>query len=213
MFLTPRSAWRQYFSASFRAPSSVSSHERRTSASIVEVAAPAFPSIQIRLATFVPLRSPGNRAIGPTMWPCVFCDLHDSCHSFLVLSSWHMLTSRSSRHGRKEHRHGCLEFHIDGDQDVWLDLYYHSNLAPLRYSTSLQEQHDHPQLLISGGGHHWDSNALGSLKNITLEPQFIQQAHLWEIRTVQRWMEECELIRCPGCIRIVADCGVGYATQ
>ncbi len=81
--------------------------------------------------------------------------------------------------------------HIDGDQDVWLDVCYHSNLAPLRYSTSLQEETDHPQLLISGGGHHWDSNALGSVKNITLEPQFIQNVHLWEIRTVERWMREC----------------------
>ncbi|KAK3057494.1 hypothetical protein LTR09_001678 [Extremus antarcticus] len=80
--------------------------------------------------------------------------------------------------------------HIDGDQDVWLDVCYHSNLAPLRYSTSLQEETDHPQLLISGGGHHWDSNALGSVKNITLEPQFIQNVHLWEIRTVERWMRE-----------------------
>ena len=82
--------------------------------------------------------------------------------------------------------------HIDGDQDVWLDVCYHSNNAPLRYSTSVPEQSDHPQLLISGGGHHWDSYALGSIKNITLEPQFIANAHLWEIRTVERWMRECE---------------------
>jgi hypothetical protein len=82
--------------------------------------------------------------------------------------------------------------HIDGDNDVWLDICYHSNLAPLRYSTSLQEEQDHPQLLINGAGHHWDSYSLGSLKNLTLEPQFIQNAHLWEIRTVERWMRECE---------------------
>lgn len=82
--------------------------------------------------------------------------------------------------------------HIDGDQDVWLDICYHSNLAPLRYTPNPQEADIHPQLLIAGAGHHWDSYGLGSLKNVSLEPQFIQNAHLWEIRTVRKWVAECK---------------------
>jgi hypothetical protein len=71
----------------------------------------------------------------------------------------------------------------DGSQgtDVWLDLCYHSQLAPPRYSSDLQ-----PEYLIPGGGHHWDS---AGILDIAAEPQFIQQAHLWEIRIVQRWLQ------------------------
>ncbi|KIN05897.1 hypothetical protein OIDMADRAFT_100781 [Oidiodendron maius Zn] len=71
--------------------------------------------------------------------------------------------------------------HIDGATDVWLDLCYHSHLAPPRYSSDL-----HPEYLIAGGGHHWDSYGI---LDINAEPQFIQQAHLWEIRTVQKWLK------------------------
>ena len=67
------------------------------------------------------------------------------------------------------------------DNDVWLDLCYHSHQAPRRFSSDL-----HPEYLISGAGHHWDSYGI---LNVTAEPQFIQQAHLWEIRTVRKWLE------------------------
>ncbi|KAF2704383.1 hypothetical protein K504DRAFT_390113 [Pleomassaria siparia CBS 279.74] len=70
---------------------------------------------------------------------------------------------------------------IDGEADVWVDLCYHSNLAPSpRYSSDL-----HPSYLIAGGGHHWDSTGI---KNVTAEPGYIKEAHLWEIRTVRRWV-------------------------
>ncbi|KAI0180215.1 peptidase S28 [Hypoxylon sp. FL1284] len=70
---------------------------------------------------------------------------------------------------------------IDGDQDVWNDLCYHSNFAPPRTeSTDL-----HPQYLITGSGHHWDSYGI---LDVEAEPQFIREAHLWQIRTVQKWL-------------------------
>ena len=83
--------------------------------------------------------------------------------------------------------------HIDGDNDVWLDVCYHSNNEPLRYTPNYDDAYDHPQLLINGGGHHWDSNGLGGLKQVSQEPQFIQNAHLWEIRIVQKWLKDCKL--------------------
>ena len=43
------------------------------------------------------------------------------------------------------------------------------------------------QMLITGGGHHWDSYGI---LNLTAEPQFIQEAHEWEIRKVQTWLTE-----------------------
>lgn len=67
------------------------------------------------------------------------------------------------------------------DTDVWLDLCYHSNNAPPRYSSNLR-----PEYLIAGGGHHWDSYGI---RNISAEPQFIKQTHLWEIKTVQKWLK------------------------
>jgi len=70
---------------------------------------------------------------------------------------------------------------IDGDIDPWLDLTVHSHSAPQKASSDL-----HPQYLIAGAGHHWDSYGI---KNISAEPLFIQQAHLWEIRTVQKWLK------------------------
>ena len=69
---------------------------------------------------------------------------------------------------------------IDGDQDVWLDVCYHSNDAPPRYSTDL-----HPEYLITGAGHHWDSYGI---LDVDAEPQFIKAAHQWEIRTVRKWL-------------------------
>ena len=71
---------------------------------------------------------------------------------------------------------------IDGNIDVWLDVCYHSNDAPPRYSTDL-----HPEYLIAGAGHHWDSYGI---LDVGAEPQFIQQAHLWEIKTVKKWLRK-----------------------
>ena len=72
---------------------------------------------------------------------------------------------------------------IDGAVDVWVDLCYHSHLSgKTRISSDL-----HPSYLIAGGGHHWDSTGI---KNITAEPDYIREAHLWEIRLVKRWVEE-----------------------
>ena len=70
---------------------------------------------------------------------------------------------------------------IDGSADVWNDLCYHSTLAPSpRYSSDL-----HPEYWITGGGHHWDSYGI---KDVQAEPQYIREAHLWEIRTVKKWL-------------------------
>ena len=74
---------------------------------------------------------------------------------------------------------------IDGNIDVWLDVCYHSNDAPARYSTDL-----HPEYLIAGAGHHWDSYGI---LNVAAEPQFIQQAHLWETRTVKKWLRNFKI--------------------
>lgn len=71
---------------------------------------------------------------------------------------------------------------IDGNIDVWLDVCYHSNNASARYSTDL-----HPEYLIAGAGHHWDSYGI---LDVAAEPRFIQQAHLWEIRTVRKWLKD-----------------------
>ncbi|KAI0175006.1 extracelular serine carboxypeptidase-like protein [Pestalotiopsis sp. NC0098] len=71
---------------------------------------------------------------------------------------------------------------IDGDQDVWKDLCFNSDLAPQPrpQSTDL-----HPHYLITGAGHHWDSYGI---LDVDAEPQFIREAHKWEIRTVKRWL-------------------------
>ncbi|KAF1992428.1 extracelular serine carboxypeptidase-like protein [Aulographum hederae CBS 113979] len=74
--------------------------------------------------------------------------------------------------------------HIDGDNDVWLDLCYHSHYAPPRESSTF-----HPEYLITGAGHHWDSYGIN---DVAAEPQFIREAHLWEIRTVERWLRDFE---------------------
>ena len=54
----------------------------------------------------------------------------------------------------------------------------------MRYSTDLR-----PELLINGGGHHWDSTSLG-YDNLTAEPDFIREAHYFEIRIVKRWLAD-----------------------
>ncbi|KAI1073846.1 serine carboxypeptidase S28-domain-containing protein [Whalleya microplaca] len=72
---------------------------------------------------------------------------------------------------------------IDGDQDVWNDLCYHSNFAPPRTESSDL----HPELLITGAGHHWDSSGI---LDVEAEPQFIREAHKWEIRTVKKWLRD-----------------------
>ncbi|KAI1810713.1 peptidase S28 [Poronia punctata] len=73
---------------------------------------------------------------------------------------------------------------IDGDQDVWNGLCYHSPIAPPRNQSSGVEE-----LLITGAGHHWDS---AGILDVQAEPQFIREAHLWEIRTVKKWLREFE---------------------
>lgn len=70
---------------------------------------------------------------------------------------------------------------IDGEHDPWLDACYHSNGAPERASSDL-----HPEYLIQVGGHHWDSTGI---LDIPGEPQFIREAHYWEIRTVKKWLK------------------------
>lgn len=74
---------------------------------------------------------------------------------------------------------------IDGNTDVWLDVCYHSNLAPEREQSGVL----HPEYLIAGGGHHWDSYGI---LDVAAEPQFIMQAHEWEIRTVKAWLSGFE---------------------
>jgi hypothetical protein len=73
--------------------------------------------------------------------------------------------------------------HIDGGVDVWLDICYHSHFAPSpRVSTDLR-----PEYLIAGGGHHWDS---AGILDVAAEPDYIRNAHIWEIRTVQKWLRD-----------------------
>lgn len=74
---------------------------------------------------------------------------------------------------------------IDGEQDVWRDVCYHSRQVPNPRYSSLDGLH--PEHLIAGAGHHWDSYGI---LNISAEPQFIQNAHLWELRVVERWLEQ-----------------------
>jgi hypothetical protein len=71
---------------------------------------------------------------------------------------------------------------IDGNTDVWLDLCYHSNLAPQPRISSDK----YPSYLIAGAGHHWDSYGI---KNVSAEPAYIREAHYWEERTVSRFLE------------------------
>ncbi len=75
---------------------------------------------------------------------------------------------------------------IDGNIDPWLDLCYHSNSAPLRTADVGISGEEY---LIAGAGHHWDSTGI---LDVAAEPLFIQQAHFWEIRTVQKWLSTFE---------------------
>ncbi|EUC47090.1 hypothetical protein COCMIDRAFT_35385 [Bipolaris oryzae ATCC 44560] len=71
---------------------------------------------------------------------------------------------------------------IDGAADVWLDQCYHSTLLDgVRVSSD-----DHPSYLIVDGGHVWDGEGIG---DVDKEPQFMREAHLWEMRTVERFLE------------------------
>ncbi|KAI0390310.1 extracelular serine carboxypeptidase-like protein [Xylariaceae sp. FL0594] len=81
---------------------------------------------------------------------------------------------------------------IDGDQDVWNGLCYHSPLAPVRnqsiaLSVTGRDKDLHPEHLITGAGHHWDSSGI---LDVEAEPQFIREAHRWEIRMVRRWLSD-----------------------
>lgn len=46
----------------------------------------------------------------------------------------------------------------------------------------MEEAYLRPQLLVAGAGHHWDSYGA------EVEPQFIREAHRWEVRVVKKWM-------------------------
>ena len=59
-----------------------------------------------------------------------------------------------------------------------------NNPGQPRYSSYLR-----PAYLINSGGHAWDAFA-ETYDDIEKEPQFIREAHLWEIRTVQRWLKD-----------------------
>lgn len=72
---------------------------------------------------------------------------------------------------------------IDGEHDVWLDGCYHANQAPAPRVSS----DSHPEYLIVSGGHHWDSSGI---LDVAGEPQFIREAHYWEIRTVKKWLRD-----------------------
>ena len=80
--------------------------------------------------------------------------------------------------------------HVDGDQDPWRDVSFHSTDVPERLTPNATEAYLHPQLLIAGAGHHWDSYALPDIND---EPQFIRNAHLWEIRIVQEWLRQFQV--------------------
>lgn len=84
--------------------------------------------------------------------------------------------------------------HIDGDQDVWNGLCYHSPAAPPRNTSTEEDAILNPEMLITGGGHHWET--LG-ICNVDGEPQFIRNAHLWQIRTVKKWLQDCKRTHFP----------------
>jgi hypothetical protein len=73
---------------------------------------------------------------------------------------------------------------IDGGSDVWRDLCYHGHNASTRYGSN--------QMLITGGGDHWDSHGI---LNISAEPDFIRAAHQWKLRQVMSWLDEWDQTR------------------
>ncbi|QDS74972.1 hypothetical protein FKW77_005077 [Venturia effusa] len=76
---------------------------------------------------------------------------------------------------------------IDGGIDPWRDLTYHSDNAPARVRNGVEDEILHPQYLIHGAAHGWEATAF-SYEKINEEPQFIREAHLWEIRIVKKWL-------------------------
>ncbi|PNS15019.1 cell division control protein 42 [Sphaceloma murrayae] len=76
---------------------------------------------------------------------------------------------------------------VDGDQDVWNQICYHTDERAARQTLDSQEAYRNPQLLITGAGHHWDSYGI---RDVDAEPLFIREAHRWEIRIVRAWLEE-----------------------
>ncbi|KAJ4298995.1 hypothetical protein N0V90_004239 [Kalmusia sp. IMI 367209] len=75
---------------------------------------------------------------------------------------------------------------IDGEADVWVDLTFHSHEKP----GIIVSSDKHPSYLIAGAGHHWDSSPRTGVKSVLDEPDYIREAHEWEIRTVKRWVSE-----------------------
>ncbi|KAK7182016.1 hypothetical protein DPSP01_006247 [Paraphaeosphaeria sporulosa] len=75
---------------------------------------------------------------------------------------------------------------IDGEADVWVDLTYHSHEKKAIVVSSAE----HPSYLIAGAGHHWDSSPRTGIKSVADEPDYIREAHEWEIRTVKTWVKE-----------------------
>ena len=73
---------------------------------------------------------------------------------------------------------------IDGSSDVWNELCYHGTNATAAHNNL---RYGENQLLINGAGHHWDS---AGILNITAEPDFIREAHEWELRKVHSWLQE-----------------------
>ena len=68
--------------------------------------------------------------------------------------------------------------------DVWNGVDYHSPVAGDRYPSINSSGID--EYLINGAGHHWDSYGI---LDVEAEPDFIREAHLWEIRTVRKWLD------------------------
>lgn len=67
---------------------------------------------------------------------------------------------------------------------MWNGVDYHSPVAGDRYPSINSSGID--EYLINGAGHHWDSYGI---LDVMAEPDFIREAHLWEIRTVRRWLD------------------------
>ncbi|ETN44465.1 uncharacterized protein HMPREF1541_10135 [Cyphellophora europaea CBS 101466] len=73
---------------------------------------------------------------------------------------------------------------IDGSADVWNGVDYHSPDAGNRYPSVNPSGIN--EYFINGAGHHWDSYGI---LDVEAEPDMIREAHLWEIRTVGKWLD------------------------
>ncbi|KAJ7215370.1 extracelular serine carboxypeptidase-like protein [Mycena pura] len=71
---------------------------------------------------------------------------------------------------------------VDGGIDPWQYACVHSPDGFKRPNTLLR-----PYYEIKQGGHHWDENGL---LNITVEPDFIQAIHKYEIKFVNSWLAD-----------------------